>query len=173
MSDLSTLADLADVLSGGAVVGGAAFAIIQLRDYRRQRRENAAAELVHSFYDPEFARAVRLVRLLPDACTAADLRSKGPEFEEAAILVSFAFETIGLLVFREVTPFSIVEDLTGGLAVLMWRKLERWQRDVRAESKQESWAEWFQWLAERLIESARAGNKRPAHEAFSDWRPRT
>ena len=118
MSDLSTLADLADVLSGGAVVGGAAFAILQLRDYRRQRRENAAAELVHSFYDPEFARAVRLVRLLPDACTAPDLRSKGPEFEEAAILVSFAFETIGLLVFREVTPFSIVEDLTGGLAVL-------------------------------------------------------
>lgn len=48
MADLSTLANLDDVLSGAAVVGGAAFAIIQLREYRTQRRENAAAELVRS-----------------------------------------------------------------------------------------------------------------------------
>lgn len=171
MTDLSTLADLADILSGGAVVGGAVFAVIQLREYRRQRRENAAAELVRSFYNPEFARSVRLIRLLPDGCTGAELRAKGAEYEEAGILVSFAFESIGLLVFRGVTPFSIVEELTGGLAVLMWRKLEPWQRDMRAEGAQESWAEWFQWLAERLLESARAGGKTPAHEAYSDWRP--
>ena len=171
MTDLSTLANLADILSGAAVVGGAAFAVIQLREYRRQRRENAAAELVRSFYNPEFARSVRLIRLLPDGCTGAELPAKGAEYEEAAILVSFAFETIGLLVFRGVTPFSIVEELTGGLTLLMWRKLEQWQRDVRAESATESWAEWFQWLVERLLDSARAGSQRPAHEAFSDWRP--
>jgi hypothetical protein len=121
MTDVDSLAKLADILSGAAVIGGAAFAIVQLRDYRRQRRENAAAELVRSFYNPEFARAVRLIRLLPDGCPGVDLRAKGAEYEEAAILVSFAFETIGLLVFRGVTPFSIVEELTGGLAVLMWR----------------------------------------------------
>ncbi len=171
MADLTTLANLADILSGAAVVGGAAFAVIQLREYRVQRRENAAAELVRSFYNPEFARSVRLIRLLPDRCAGPELRAKGADYEEAAILVSFAFETIGLLVFRGVTPFSIVEELTGGLAVLMWRKLEQWQRDVRAESAQESWAEWFQWLVERLVDSARAGGQRPAYEAFSDWRP--
>jgi hypothetical protein len=171
MTDLSVLADLADILSGSAVVGGAAFAVIQLREYRRQRRENAAAELVRSFYDPDFARSVRLIRLLPDECSAVELRAKGAEYEEAAILVSFAFETIGLLVYRRVTPFSIVEELTGGLAILMWQKLERWQRDVRAENSQESWAEWFQWLAERLRECSRSEGKRPAHEAYSDWRP--
>jgi hypothetical protein len=170
MTDLTTLANLAEILSGAAVLGGASFALFQLREYRRQRRENAAAELVRSFYNPEFARAVRLIRLLPDGCPAAELRAKGAEYEEAAILVSFAFETFGLLVFRGVTPFSIVEELTGGLALLMWRKLERWQRDVRVESAQASWAEWFQWLAERLLERARAGSQPPAHEAFSSWR---
>jgi hypothetical protein len=169
--DLTSLADLADILSGSAVLGGAAFALIQLREWRRQRRENAAAELVRSFYNPEFARAVRLIRLVPDGCGATELRAKGAEYEEAAILVSFAFETIGLLVFRGVTPFSIVEELTGGLALLMWRKLERWQRDVRVESAQESWSEWFQWLAERLGERGGAAGQRPAHEAFSSWRP--
>lgn len=171
MADLSTLANFADILSGAAVVGGAAFAVIQVREYRTQRRENAAAELVRSFYNPEFARSVRLIRTLPDGCTAAELRAKGPEYEEAAILVSFAYETIGLLVFRGVTPFSIVEELTGGLAVLMWRKLEGWEEDVRVESAQESWAEWFQWLVERLEARAREKKQKPAYEAFSRWRP--
>jgi hypothetical protein len=66
MTDLNTHANLADIVSGAVVVGGAAFAVIQLREYRRQRRENAAAELVRSFYNPEFARSVRLIRLPPD-----------------------------------------------------------------------------------------------------------
>jgi len=171
MSDLSMLANFADILSGAAVVGGAAFAVIQLREYRTQRRENAAAELVRSFYNPDFARSVRLILTLPDGCTAAELRAKGPEYEEAAILVSFAYETIGLLVFRGITPFSIVEELTGGLAVLMWRKLECWQRDVRVESAQQAWAEWFQWLAERLEARAREKQQKPAYEAFPGWRP--
>ena len=148
MADIGTLADFADILSGAAVIGGAAFAVIQLREYRKQRRENAAAELVRSFYNADFVRSVRLIRLIPDGCTAAELRAKGPEHEEAAILISFAFETIGLLVFRRVTPFSIVEDLTGGLAVLMWHKLQRWEEDVRAENAQPSWSEWLQWLVE-------------------------
>lgn len=171
MSTLANLANLADIVSGAAVIGGAAFAVIQFREYRRQRRENAAAELVRSFYNPDFARSVRLIRLLPDGCTAAELRAKGSEHEEAAILISFAFETIGLLVFRRVTPFSIVEELTGGLAVLMWRKLHRWEEDVRVESAQQSWAEWFQWLVERLQDNAREKSPKPAHEAFSRWRP--
>jgi hypothetical protein len=93
------------------------------------------------------------------------------EFEEAAILVSFAFETMGLLVFRGITPFAIVEELTGGLAVGMWQKLERWEREVRSEHRQPAWSEWFQWLAERLLESAARGNQRPAYEAFPHWRP--
>jgi hypothetical protein len=171
MADLHTLANLAEIVSGATVIGGAGFALVQLRQYRTQRRDNAAVELVRSFYNPEFARAVRLIRPLPDGCAAADLRAKGPEYEEAAILVSFAFETMGLLVFRGVTPFSIVEELTGGLALLMWRKLQAWQREVRIESSQESWAEWFQWLADQLEIQARSKGAKPAYEAFSSWRP--
>jgi len=53
----------------------------------------------------------------------------------------------------------------------MWRKLAQWQPDVRAENAQEFWAEWFQWLVARLLNSAQAGSQSPAHEAFSDWRP--
>lgn len=97
--------------------------------------------------------------------------SKGAEYEESAILISFAYETIGLLVFRRITPFSIVEELTGGMASLMWRKLRRWEEDVRVESAQQAWAEWFQWLVERLEAHTRERSQKPAHETFSGWRP--
>jgi hypothetical protein len=90
MPDIGTLANLAGIVSGLAVIGGAAFAVIQLREYRKQRRDDAAVELVRSFYNADFARSVRLIRLLPDGCKAAELRAKGSEHEEAAILVSFA-----------------------------------------------------------------------------------
>jgi hypothetical protein len=115
MTDLGRLADLADILSGAAVVGGAVFAVVQLRKYRRQRRENAAVELVRSFYDPEFARSVSRIRLLPDGCTGPELRARGADYEEAAILVSFAFETIGLLTFRGITPFSMSKNSPAAL----------------------------------------------------------
>jgi hypothetical protein len=64
------LANVADIVSATAVIGGAGFALIQLRQYRTQRRDNAAVELVRSFYNPEFARSVRLIRALPDVCSA-------------------------------------------------------------------------------------------------------
>jgi len=54
-----------------------------------------------------------------------------------------------------------VEELTGGLTLLMWRKLRHWEEDVRVESAQESWAEWFQWLVERLEAHAREKNQTP------------
>jgi hypothetical protein len=170
VTDLDQLANLAEIFGALTVIVGAGFALIQLREYRRQRRENAAAELMRSFQSPELARAIRLIRELPDACPAAELRRRGTELEEAAIIVSTTYEAIGLLVFRRVTPFPIVLELTGGLAVLMWRKLERWTSEVRLENAQPSWAEWFQWLAERLREHQGDKQRQPAYLRYASWR---
>jgi hypothetical protein len=100
------------------------------------------------------------------------LRSKGPEYESAAIKVSTTYETIAFLVFREMTSFSTVRELTGGLAVVMWRKLAGWMDTVREEQAQPSWAEWFQWLAEQLIRESEQKEANPAYQKFADWRPR-
>ena len=132
-----------------------------------------AAELMRSFYSPELARAVHLVRQAPDSVSAADLRAMGEEYEQAAILVCTTYETIGLLTFREIASFTLVRELTGGLAVVMWRKLSRWLDDVREEQRQPSWAEWFQWLAERLNEWAEEKQPEPAHIREAAWRPRS
>jgi hypothetical protein len=170
--DLQTLANLAEVFGALTVIGGVGFAIVQLREFRHQRRSAIAAELMRSFYNPELARAVRLIQQLPDGVSAQELRERGPEYEIAAILVSTTYETMGLLVFLEIAPFSMVLELTGGLTVVMWKKLDRWLDELRVEQSQPTWAEWFQWLAERLDEWSREHPSRPAYEEFSGWRPR-
>jgi len=171
--DLQSLANLAEIFGAATVIGGAVFAVSQLREFRRQRRDAVAAELMRSFYNPELARAVHLVRQVPDSISAADLRAMGDEYEQAAILVTTTYETIGLLTFREIASFTMVRELTGGLAVVMWRKLSRWLEDIREEQHQPSWAEWFQWLAERLDDWAAGKLPEPAHIREAGWRPRT
>jgi hypothetical protein len=169
--DLTVLADFAEILSALAVVGGIWFAVIQLREFRTQRRDAATFELMRAFAEPQFARAVRLVRGLPDDVTAVELRARGSDLEEAAIMISITYETMGLLVFRQMTSFPLVAELTGGLAVVMWRKLRTWAAEVRSEQRQPSFAEWFQWLAERLDQHGKDRTSAPAYERLSSWSP--
>jgi hypothetical protein len=44
-----------------AVVVAVGFAILQVRQYRRDKHREAAMELLHSFQSPSFARALNLV----------------------------------------------------------------------------------------------------------------
>lgn len=172
MTDLGTLANLAEILGASTIVGGVIFAILQIREFRTQRQEAVVVELLRSFNDPQLAHAVNLVRQLPDGVSAEGLRAKGPEYERAAVMISTTYETIALLVFRKMASFSMVQELTGGLAVVVWRKLANWMETVRQEQAQPSWAEWFQWLVEQLIREGEKSDRRPAYERFSEWSPR-
>ena len=172
MADLATIANLAEILGGLAIVTGGGFAVVQLREFREQRRQAAAVELVRSFSEPAHANAVNLIQELPDGASAELLRSKGREYERAATMMAITYETIGLLVYREMASFAMVRELTGGLTVVMWRKLGPWVQTVRAEQGHRSFAEWFQWLAEQLGREGAEKEAHPAYERYAGWRPR-
>lgn len=172
MSDLQTLANLAEILGGLTIVGGAIFGIAQMREFRAQRRQAAAMELNRSFHAPGFSRAIALLRGLPDGISAKDLRARGPEYEQAALMVATTFETISYMVFRELASFSMVQELAGGMILTMWRKLERWTTSIREEQSQPSWAEWYEWLAVQLARESSAKEGEPAYQRYADWRPR-
>ena len=74
-ADLSTLANLAEILGASTIIGGALFATFQIREFRAQRREAVAVELMRSFSAPDLAHAFNLIRELPDGITADDLRA--------------------------------------------------------------------------------------------------
>jgi hypothetical protein len=166
---LDQIANYADIISALTVVGGIAFGLVQLAEYRKQRKDVIAAELMRTFYSVDLADAVTLVRALPDHCPADELRARGPAYERAAVIVNTSFETMGLLVFRRIADYDIVEQLAGGMVAMVWRKLDVWVATVRAEQSQPSWAEWFEWLA--TLTASRKNEQQPAYVAHADWKP--
>ena len=172
MTDLEALANLSQIVGGIAIVVGGIFAVVQLQEFREQRRQAAAVELVRTFGEAAHANAVNLIQELPDGAAAELLRAKGRDYERAAMMIAVTYETIGLLVFREMASFSLVRELTGGLMVVMWRKLGPWVATVRQEQGHRSFAEWFQWLAEQLDRESAEKEAHPAYDRYADWRPR-
>lgn len=169
MSELMTYAAIAEIFGALAIIGGAVFAVFQFSEFRKRRRSQVAAELCGAFAEPELAKAVTLVKRLPDAVSLESLQEMDDEYEAAAQIIGMTFETMGLLVYKDIASFKIVQELTGGLLLMMWRKIEVWIKATRTAEGNPRFGEWVQWLAERVEESE--AEMVPAYEAHADWRP--
>ena len=170
MTDLSRLADMAEILGALIVVGGIVFAILQMQQIRQQRRELAAIELFRSFGSPAFSDAYRRVLQLPDGLSAAEIREQCAECEDAAMLISTTMENIGVMVFHRIVPSVVVYDLVGSSTVILHGKLERWIGDLRTELESPWLFEWFEWLA-KMLNDLPGPEQLPAYEAHRDWKP--
>ena len=170
MNDLSTLANMAEILGVIIVVGGLFFAMLQMRQIRQQRRELAAIELFRFFGNPKFTEAYQMVLHLPDGMSAEDIRTKKADLDDAAMLISSTMENIGVMTFQRIVPFVVVNNLIGSSVIILWRKLENWAIALRDELGDEAAFEWFQWLAERL-EDYQPRDPLPAYAAHKDWMP--
>ena len=171
MSDitLDQIASAAEIIGAMTIISGLIFGWFQIRVNSGRQRDTIAINLMQTFYNPALARAVHLLHGLPDAASAEDLRKRGPEFEEAAMVVTTSFETMGLLVYKRIAKFDLVVALAGGMITSMYRKLKFWQEAVREEQNQPSWAEWFEWFA--LLVEDRKADSPPAHIEFRNWKP--
>jgi len=168
--DLQTLANLAQILGAVAVVAAIVFGFVQIRQFRVQRRDAAAAELVRSFQDASFTQSFRLITALPDNATAEQLRAGGRAMEEAALAIGIRYEAVALLVFRGIMPLSLVGQLTGAVAIELWSKMRAWALLERKEHSREHFLEWFQWLVEQLERRGRKSEP-PAYTQHRNWRP--
>ncbi len=169
MTDLSRLADMAEIFAALVVIGGLFFAYIQIRHTRQQRRELAAIELFRSFGNPQFSEAFRCVLDLPDGLNRQDLMNAYPNAEDHAMLIATTMENIGVMTFQRIVPFAVVSNLVGGSTGLLWGKLESWTADLREQLDEPKTFEWFQWLADRLADYEK--EIEPAYEAHKDWTP--
>ena len=158
---------LATAFTGCVIVVTALVGIYQLRQLREQRRDAAAIELMRSLQDVTFARAFFIIFSLPAGASASDLQAAGQEFEEAAQILAFRFETLGLLVYRGTISFELMEDLMGGAVLGVWDRLKDETRRIREEKHWPMYCEWFQWLAEQLEKRGRL-QQVPAHIRLRD-----
>lgn len=170
MNDLSRLADMAEILGALVVVGGLIFAVMQMRNFRQQRRELAAIELFRFFGNADFNRAYERILKLPDGLTTEEIEIRQLGLEKCAMQISTTMENIGVMTHQRIVPYIVVKSLMGSSAVILWKKLEHWVYDLREEIGNEEAFEWFQWLAERLEELA-TPDEQPAFIAHKAWRP--
>ena len=170
MSDLASLANIAEILGAIIVVGGLIFAVLQMRQTRQQRRELAAIELFRFFGNPQFTAAYKRILRLPEGLGADDIQGKDTDLEEAAMLISATLESIGVMTYQRIVPFVVVNNLIGTSGPALWRKLSPWIELLREEQEAQSVFEWFQWLAERL-EQHQPSDPAPAYVAHKAWMP--
>jgi len=164
---LNDWADLAEVVSAVSIIGGLLFGFFQIRQYQLQQRNAVAANLTQTFYSRDLAQALALLQQLPDGIGAEEMRALGPQYPEAAITITTSFETMGLLVYKDIAPLDLVLDLAGGIITVMHRKLNTWLQDIRLEQDQPSWGEWFDWLGDRAV--LEKNRQAPAHIRHRDW----
>ena len=170
MADLNTLANLAEIIGVTIVVGGFAFAVLQIREFRRQRTEAAALDIARSFHNPDFARAVLLVVSLPPGCTTAKLKST-KEQQDAAMLVSLTLESFAVMVHRRTVSLDMVWELMGGVTLTLWDRMQNWVYTVREEQGNEKFSEWLEWLATQLDRHKKGLENPAAHIQYEGWRP--
>lgn len=79
---LSTWANIAEILGAGGLVFGLVFGLFQIRQYRAQQRGAIAINLAQTFYSRDLARAIALLKELPDGIGLEELRQRGGEWFE-------------------------------------------------------------------------------------------
>ncbi|NQV68607.1 MAG: hypothetical protein HQ498_01140 [Pseudohongiella sp.] len=167
MENLNTYAMLADIFGAVTIIVAATFAIIQLFEHKKRLRIEMAAEMCRKFSEPELARAVTLIKRLPDDISLESLQAMDREYEESAQIVGMVFETMGLLVYKKVASFELIQALTGGLLLMVWRKTGRWIKETREAESMDRFAEWVEWLAIQV--ESREKNMVPAYKAYVAW----
>jgi len=163
--------DAASLIGTLAVIAGVVFAVIQLRQHGRARHREAALELVHSFQTPQFSQALRVLFALPEGIDLATVEALPADEVKDLYMVLTTFESLGAIVYRGEIGIDLVEDFFSGPIVLAWRTLGPAVGELRQRTGRDTLSEWFQWLAERIIERESKRPPTPAYIAHRDWRP--
>ena len=166
-----TVAVVLQAIATATFVAGAIFTVAQLRVARRAREREGAIEILRFFHTPDFARALRLMYDLPPGLARDEVERRLGGDMALVEAMMLSWESLGVLVFRRQLDLSLVDDFVSGAIVLSWRKLDRYVREERIARGRSTLLEWFQWLAERMIERESATPPVPAYEAHKDWRP--
>ena len=168
---LVTASTILQAIATATFVAGAIFTMVQLRHGRRAREREVALEILRLIQTPHFAKALRLMYDLEPGLARAEVEARLGDDMNFVYAMMITWESLGVLVYRRQLDLQLVDDFVSGSLLLSWRKLERYVKEERVARGRETLLEWFQWLAERMIERESRTPVVPAHRAHADWRP--
>ena len=114
---------------------------------------------------PEIQRAVEQVLQLPDDADPELVRGE-PAVRDAALLVYWAGEMFGSIVYERVVDLHTLDRMHGGWLRACWLRLRRWIEAERIDRRNPSTGEWWQWLYERLIADPDPAKALGAHVTY-------
>ena len=164
------LSNIIQVVSTVAMTLGILFGVLNLRNFQAMRKREAAILMLNSFQTMEFVRGLLYVFDLPDSATNEDMDNLPEEKYMAIYLVLGTWERLGILVFRNEISVDLVDDAFSGPIIQSWIKLGKYVESFRVRMNRETGFEWFQWLAERMMERERHGSTIPAYVAHKNWK---
>ena len=159
------VAIVVNIVSAVAIVAGVVFAVVQLRQSDRDRRDAAAVTVVGTVQTQEVRQAVRTILALPDRVDP-NVINDDPNMLEAALAVDSACEMWGSMVYEGVVDHQMLDRMVGGWVRATWSRLSLWVETERDELDSPNVGEWWQWLAEILEDDPDPGKKLGAHVAY-------
>ena len=166
------LSNLIQIVSTLAMTLGIVFGILNLRNFQAMRKREAAILMLNSFQTMEFVRGLLYIFDLPDDATQEYIEGLPEDRFMTIYLVLGTWERLGILVFRNEIPVDLVDDAFSGPIIQSWGKLGKYVEAFRVRVHRETGFEWFQWLAERMMEREQHGSAIPAYVAHRNWRSR-
>jgi hypothetical protein len=161
---------ISQIVEAFAVVVGVGFAIIQVKQFKLNKRREAALVLLHSFQTPSFAKALNLVYKLPDGLSKRQIEDQlGDDFHLVYALMT-TWESLGILVYRGEIDLDMIDDFFSGPILISWNKLKGHIIEERSLLGRDTIEEWFQWLMERLLEQELKEPAIPAYIAHKKWK---
>ena len=147
-----SLAEIANVAAAAAVVLGVIFGVAQLRQHQGQRRREASFALMRSLQTRDMLRALTVLDALPDHLGKAELEKRlGDNVLDLHVLLGM-WESLGILVYHDEVTLDRVDDFFSGPIVHSWHKLDKLVEDIRTQTQRDTRWEYFQWLAQRMLE---------------------
>ena len=164
------LASILNLVSTVAIVGALIFTALQVRAANNARRDQAAVVIIQTTQDSSWTASLNLVSKLPANATAEQVREKGEAMERALFEVSIRLEPVGYMIFCGIITLKAVDDLIGGVTMVIWSRAKGWTEEYRSVSGNPKFNEWIEWLAERITERRQGLPPEPAPRRYRDWR---
>ncbi|MEP7014731.1 MAG: hypothetical protein ABI925_04760 [Verrucomicrobiota bacterium] len=165
-------ASVLNLVSTAAIVCALVFTALQVRAANNARRDQAAVVIIQTTQNSTWTEALKLVSTLPENATAADIRQEGEAMERALFELSIRLEPVGYMIFCRIITLKAVDDLIGGVAMVIWSRAKEWSEEYREATNNPKFNEWVEWLADRIAERRARFHPEPAPRQYRNWRER-
>ena len=163
------LAAILNLVSTAAIVGALVFTALQVRAANNARRDQGAVVLIQTTQNASWTEALNLVSALPENATAEYVHQQGAAMERALFELSIRLEPVGYMIFCRIVALQAVDDLIGGVAMVIWSRAKGGTEEDRKSTNNPKFNEWVEWLADRITERRRRLQLEPAPRQYRNW----